>query len=687
MRVPHLILADLDIIYSTMKKNNSELYGFLLILLLSLNVISVFAQDRCEYRPPLETRHWMFGRNIGLVFNDSYAVEPYSGSELATPTGSAVMSDSEGNLLFYTNGEHIWDRRHVRMPNGQNLSNYLYPPTQSALIVPRPGSDEQYYIFLTDEPDRPDGSRGFRYCLVDMSLNDGYGDVVEGSRNVLLLDQTAEKLTAVQHANGTDYWVLTHGWNNNRFHAFQITNELPTAASSVNSDIGAIHTSGGDPNVWNSKGYMKLSPKGDKLASVIHEDGLVEIFDFNKQTGVVSNHRLLSQTYNRAYGLEFSSDSRFLYFSTLMTTTDLEPSELFQVNVATLDVFLVANPSTLASSTFSALQLGMDSKIYVIKFNKGGQPFNTSLGVIENPKRPGAECSFVETIPGFSNQLLFNGLPNFIQSYFDIPHFTYYRHCEGDDVEFSLWNPANTSITTWDFGDGPVSSSGITYTRLYENTGDFADISVIENNIFGPYLEDIFIRPLPELIPELPPNEDVLLIFPNTIYPLAATESDDVFYEYYWYYSTSPDGPWQLLNGGIGEAFRVQPIEDEGFYKLEAVDMECCENERIFEVRALDLNLPNAFRPFSGIAENQRFRPYGGPVFNYSIRIFNRWGQQVFEEEIAEARDQGFKGQGWDGRFQGSLGSSGVYFYIVNFDVEHENRLIQTTKQGWFMLF
>lgn len=666
-----------------MKINKDALQRTFCILALSLIAVTTFSQDRCEYRPPLETKHWLFGRNIGLVFNEQYNIEPYSGSELTTRTGSAVMSDAAGNLLFYTNGDHVWDRRHQRMPNGQNLSEYLYIPTQAALIVPRPNAPGQYYLFLTDDPERPDGSKGLRYCLIDMALNGGYGDIVEGNKNVLLLNQTAEKLSAVRHANGIDYWVITHGWNNNRFHSFQVGNQLPVAGSSVTSDIGATHTSGGNPVVWNSKGYMKVSPKGDKLASVIHEAGIVEIFDFNNQTGAISNHRVLPQTYHRAYGVEFSSDSRYLYFTTLVTTVDAQSSELFQVDVGTLAVILISVPSTPVSSTFAALQLGMDSKIYVIRFNRGGQAINTSLGVIENPKRMGLACNFVETLPGFTNQFFKTGLPNFIQSYFDIPHFTYYRHCEGDDVEFSLWNPANTGTTRWDFGDGPVDVSGTSTIRLYNTAGEYFNVAVTENGIFGPYTEDIFIRPLPVLIPELPPDDSVLLIFPKTIYPLDGGEG---FYEYYWYYSTSPDGPWQLISGGVGNAFRFQPIEDEGFYKLEAVDMECCENERIIEVRALDLKLPTAFRPSSNEIENKRFRPYGGPVFNYSIRIFNRWGQLVFEEEIAEAREQGYKGQGWDGNFKSNNGSSGVYVYVVVFDVEHENKLIQTTKHGWFML-
>jgi hypothetical protein len=665
-----------------MKATKSALLRFFCILVLILIAASTYSQERCEYIPPLETRHWIFGRNIGLIFNNTYNIESYAGSDMITPAGSAVISDSDGNLLFYTNGEHIWDRRHMRMPNGQSLSNYLYVPTQSAIIIPRANADGQYYVFLTDEPDRTDGSRGFRYCLVDMSLNGGFGDVVEGYKNILLLDQTAEKLTAVRHANGSDYWVITHGWNNNRFHSFQVGNQLPVAGSSVTTDLGAIHTSGGNPVIWNAKGYMKVSPKGDMLASVIYQDGIVELFDFNNQNGTISNRRVLSDIYRHAYGLEFSPDGQYFYFTTLMTTTDTDDSEILQVNTSNMNVSSIAVPSH-NSSTFSGLQLGMDSKIYVIRFNRGGQIFNTSLGVIENPKRPGTACNFVETVPGFSTQYFQNGLPNFMVSYFDIPHFTYYRHCEGDDVEFSLWNTSNTTSTQWDFGAGPVNVTGTSTIQQFNTSGDYSNITVLENGSFGPYAEDIFIRPLPVLIPELSPNDSVLLIFPKTIYPLDGGEG---FYEYYWYYSTSPDGPWQLLTGGIGDAFRVQPIEEEGFYKLEAVDMECCENERIIEVRALDLKLPTAFRPSSTFTDNQRFRPYGGPVFNYSIRIFNRWGQMVYEDEIAEAREQGFKGQGWDGKFKNTDAAAGVYVYVVIFDVEHENRLIQTTKHGWFML-
>jgi gliding motility-associated-like protein len=637
-----------------------------------------FSQDQnCEYIPPLETVHWMFGRNIGLVFNDSYSPEVYSGSAMSTPTGSAVMSDSNGNLLFYTNGEHVWDRRHQRMPNGQNLSDYLYNPTQAALIVPRPGASTQYYLFLTDEPDRPGGTRGFRYCLVDMSLNNGYGDVVDATKNVVLLPQSAEKLTAVQHANGQDYWVITHGWDNNRFHVYHITNQLPVQGDDRTFNLGAVHTSGGDPNVWNAKGYMKVSPRGDKIASVIHEAGLVEVFDFNNQTGEVSNARFLPSTYYRAYGLEFSPDSRFLYFSTLMTTVDAEDSHIYQVDLQSLNVEIIATPSTPSSSTFAGMQLGIDSKIYVIRFNRGGQNFNTSLGVIENPKRPGVACNFVETIPGFSNQFLQNGLPNFIQSYFDIPHIVHYPHCDGDLVELRLWNGSNTAATTWDFGDGPTPSSGSSVTHTFPGSGDY-DVSVTEvfgGQNFGPFSETINIRALPTLMPDHPDN--VLFLFPGAAYPM---DGGGPFYEYRWYYSASDTVNWTFLEGGIGEQYREHTILNEGYYKLEVEDLDCCFNYRIIQVISLDVEIPTAFIP-NGSPPNNIFKVFGGSVQNFNMYVYNRWGQMVFSEELSLGI-----GNGWDGRFNGKDSPMGIYAYVLLFDVEHEGDLKTITRRGTVML-
>ncbi len=91
------------------------------------------------------------------------------------------------------------------MPNGTGLMGG-FSSTQSALIVPLPNSVSKYYIFTTQDY-ATDG--GLSYSVVDMNLNGGFGDLIIGNKNILVIDQTSEKVTSVLHANGIDVWIIT----------------------------------------------------------------------------------------------------------------------------------------------------------------------------------------------------------------------------------------------------------------------------------------------------------------------------------------------------------------------------------------------------------------------------------------------------------------------------------------------
>jgi gliding motility-associated-like protein len=73
--------------------------------------------------------------------------------------------------------------------------------------------------------------------------------------------------------------------------------------------------------------------------------------------------------------------------------------------------------------------------------------------------------------------------------------------------------------------------------------------------------------------------------------------------------------------------------------------------------------LPNAFSPFSSIEENRIFRPRGVgiDVNRYEMRIFDRWGKEIFHTNDFEA--------GWDGKSPDGKGymPSGVYVYYIKF--------------------
>lgn len=91
------------------------------------------------------------------------------------------------------------------MPNGTGLLGN-YSSSQSAIIIPKPGSSTLYYLFTAAE--YGDSYRKeYNYNIVDMSLDNGLGDIVQ--KNILLYAPGTEKLNAVRHANGIDIWLMT----------------------------------------------------------------------------------------------------------------------------------------------------------------------------------------------------------------------------------------------------------------------------------------------------------------------------------------------------------------------------------------------------------------------------------------------------------------------------------------------
>jgi len=126
-----------------------------------------------------ETNIWYFGQNAGLDFNSGPPVVITDGA-LNTGEGCSVISDEEGNLLFYTDGILVWDKTHTQMTNGYDLMGHI-SSSQSALIVSKPGTNTNYYIFTVDAQF---GLNGLRYSEVDMTQRGGLGDVLVATKNI-----------------------------------------------------------------------------------------------------------------------------------------------------------------------------------------------------------------------------------------------------------------------------------------------------------------------------------------------------------------------------------------------------------------------------------------------------------------------------------------------------------------------
>ena len=407
-----------------------------------------------------EASNWYFGKNAGLQFDVSTGnVTAITNGQLVATEGCTSISDTDGNLLFYSNGRSIWNANHLIMPNAnETLGTGLKgddSSTSSGLIVPKPEDENSYYIFTVDEPhhfnssaypNQQDGdgvNDGLMYSLVNMNLDGGLGDVDATEKNIQLVtynpnNQTqvdfkcSEKITAVKADDCSSFWVISHFVNS--FYAFKIdTNGVNTTP--VISTVGPVVPAEGYRR--NALGYIKASPNGENIVVAHHgfatqtageTGGGVYLFDFDNDTGIISNPLTLMgpEMNDSPYGVEFSAENKKVYATISQGVAGDGPSRVVQWNLESSNI-----PNSMvtihSSNTLSAgaLQLGLDKKIYRAQavfsnLNSSGQ----YLGVINNPEANGTAANYneagilVDINGGFQNTSRI-GLPPFIQSLFN----------------------------------------------------------------------------------------------------------------------------------------------------------------------------------------------------------------------------------------------------------------------------
>jgi gliding motility-associated-like protein len=420
-----------------------------------------------------QAQNWYFGDHAGVRFTSS-GPSAVTNSSMLTYEGCTSLSDASGQLLAYSNGESIWDSQHHAMPNGSTGLGGNNSTSQGALLLPMPGSSTKAYLFCLDAIEN-NLVGGLRYSIVDFSLRGGLGDVT-ATKGVILPTPTiggkvTEKLTAVRHANGRDYWIVVHGWQSNAFYSFLFS---PTGISTtpVTSNVGEIHQGGASFfGAGNAVGCMKASPDGRHLA-LAQRDSQCELYDFDNATGSVSNYlRLASHDYT--YGVEFSPDNSKVY-----TTYSLD-GEITQYNLLAGSPAAIVNSATLITSAerLGNLVLGPDNKIYVVSYG------NSYLNAIQNPNATGAACNYQKQVVTLAGKQGLNGLPNFANTYAAAPVYTVYftssGGCASSTVSFAgAVQPAvSGAVATWNFGDpasgGANVAAGLTPTHTYATVGTY----------------------------------------------------------------------------------------------------------------------------------------------------------------------------------------------------------------------
>lgn len=515
-------------------------------LILLLSTFSAFAQK--------EASNWYFGIFSGIHFEDDGNVSLLSGSQIQTNEGCSSISDAAGNMLFYTDGRNVWDRNHILMPNGNYSTGtgLLGDPssTQSAIIIPKKGDPDIYYIFTVDEPHHENAAvypnqftgtyadggttpgeddgfnNGFNYSVVDLSItgeNGSIGDIIIRNTHLLTYDpdnssearyKCSEKVTALKNNDGTGYWVVTHFLN--KFYAFQVTAEGVNETPVVTQVNPLVPASGYRRNAI---GCIKASPNGKKIV-IAHvqlstitgsteSNGAAWLYDFNDATGVVSNPLAISQDV-MPYGVEFSQKSQKLYVSYDNGNGfgGLHQYDLLSSDIPASDVFI---SGTNQSGT---LQLGPNGKIYRAVVN------TPQLDVINNPEEDGELCNFSAGQVALGSGLSFFGLPPFITSYFAVSIISTNK-CFSDQTLFELDVDGEFDTVAWDFGDSATSPASTVNTtaHTYAATGTYTVVAtVVYQGETRTVSSDITITATPvantpETLRECDPDNDGITVF------------------------------------------------------------------------------------------------------------------------------------------------------------------------------
>ena len=417
---------------------------------------------------------WLFGFGAGLDFSTGTPVK-IENALMFSKEGCAVISDKNGQLLFYSNGVRIWNANHQVMSNGNGLKGGIETSsTNQAIIVPYPNQPNLYYVFTTDERA---GIDGLHYSIVDMSLNNGLGNVSE--KNTPIYAPTTERLALARHADGESFWLVTHGWENNEFITYAITengfNDYP-----IISKVGVEHHPRNSSNL-NSRGCISFNSDFTKMAIAVYKDNFVELFDFDTCEGKISN-TVTSNKIDLPYGLAFSPNDNWLYVTNL-------DGELYQMdaNATTNDAF--ENSLNLVGETdkdnLSAIQQGPDKKLYV------AIPNAHHLGVINQPNIRGLSCDYQDlsidlgtgiSTEGLPSQLPFVNLKGQDQTQFINATISMKEEgaCANEPIDFYINTNENVKHVIWSFNDESIFES-LKTTQIFRDTGMVMVSAIISN--------------------------------------------------------------------------------------------------------------------------------------------------------------------------------------------------------------
>jgi gliding motility-associated-like protein len=480
--------------------------------------------------------------------------------------------------------------------------------------------------------------------------------------------------------------------------------------------LGLVHD---DAN--SQKGYMRLSPTGAKLAIAVSKGGknYVEVFDINKATGELINPPLTIDLGVAAppfvYGVEFSEDEQKLYITLRGNPSLGETSYLYQLNLNLSNPVEIANKKVLIDKSndfaFGALQRGPISGMgekFIYMAIDGSQyiPYIQNSGIKGDPtktqKENAALVGYQPISNGFGADLLGNsglGFPNIIQAKQKQDgaglSAKYTGNCQNQPTLFETEGVCSPmkSEAVWDFGDGETGT-GLKPSHTYTKTGTYkvkltltvyseteaskiASQAQILDKLLGNTLkekckdfvltDEIYIKPTPEI--NLP-DEAFVSIIENQKILLDPKPQQTYNPSYLWSYKSQTTPTIEAdatgkVNLKVTNVFANKSICATSD-KIEI--KEGCE-PRLFVPEIFTVNK-------DGINDVLQI-PYAH-ITDFDLRIYNRWGEIIFESDDPEKI--------WDGSYNGKVIAPMMYAFVVSYKSRDFPEREKITRRGGIFL-
>ncbi|MCK9398907.1 MAG: gliding motility-associated C-terminal domain-containing protein [Bacteroidales bacterium] len=423
------------------------------------------------------------------------------------------MSDSLGNLLFYSSGKEVWNRNGDIMMNGDGLLGG-YEWEQSCVAFPKPGSDSQYYLFNVSGFVHPEG---LYYSVIDMSLDGGLGGVTyEKNINLEAAFWAHNKLFVLKSSNADAYWVITRLFNDDSFACFFVD------INGVNPEPVLSSTGIFREFVYGDVSYMKVSLNKKYLVAGYRMGGTTglsnplyafDICKFDENTGKVSYLYMINHynpdnnKYDYPEGCEFSPDSKLLYL-TFDHGNTIQFLYQYDIQYVEDSVAFVNSAILISNQSGRSLQLSNDGKIYCSKPPENVTGSEYVFGVISDPWIKGINCNFIPDVVYLLGRRAQQWTPNILLDYLYRFEWEADDYCQGSTVKFIPHFVPTPDSVVWFFDEFAPGSTSNELSPTY--TFQFPGIHEVSVDIWYPTGRfehtsreiEIFPRPNPDLGPD-----------------------------------------------------------------------------------------------------------------------------------------------------------------------------------------